>query len=594
MLGMHIRLATAGLFAACLTAASLQANAQDVLWDMESHFPGSFGPYGESGVRFVERVKEISDGRFEVRFRDFSGDSFGEVAAGSIQALWTYSGFHVRRLGSAIQFFGGGFPFAPEFGEFRAWMMNGGGNELREEIYNREGVTAIDTFCVGPESSGWFKTEITSLEQLRGLKMRGGSPLGEKVWKKLGMETVSVSGGGQGILDAFRDGTIDAADWAIPMVDIDYGFHEIARYTLYPGWHQRFACGELLINKTAYDALPETYKAIIRVAAAEQGSAAYAESEAGNPAALQRMLDDHGVNIRTWSNEELKQIEAAWLQVVEEESTADAQFKKIADSYFGFRERYRIWGDSQSLRPTYQDDSAPSSLHSLPLVMAADNTMNQQGFVRIINRSDEAGEVSIQAIDDDGDRHGPISLTLAARQTRHFNSQDLEDGNSGKGLSDGVGNGTGNWRLELDTDLNIKPLAYVRTTHDGFLTSIHEVAAETEDGSMRYDVPFFNPGRNVNQQSRLRLINTGDGNASISISGRDDSGNVSSGNVSLALAARAAVTLTAKELEEGGADFMGSLGTGSGKWQLTVSADSPVDVLSLMFTPTGHLTNLSQ
>ena len=83
MLGMHIRLATAGLLAACLTTASLQTNAQDVRWDMESHFPGSFGPYGESGVRFVERVREISEGRFEVRFRDSSGDSFGEVAAGS-------------------------------------------------------------------------------------------------------------------------------------------------------------------------------------------------------------------------------------------------------------------------------------------------------------------------------------------------------------------------------------------------------------------------------------------------------------------------------------------------------------------------------
>ena len=111
---------------------------------------------------------------------------------------------------------------------------------------------------------------------------------------------------------------------------------------------------------------------------------------------------------------------------------------------------------------------------------------------------------------------------------------------------------------------------------------------------MRYDVPFFNPGKNVNQESRLRLINPGDGNTSISISGRDDSGNVSSGNVSLALAARTAATLTAKKLEEGGEDFTGSLGTGSGKWQLTVSANGPVEVLSLMFTPTGHLTNLSQ
>ena len=406
---------------------------------------------------------------------------------------------------------------------------------------------------------------------------------------------------GSEIYEALEEGEIDAADFAIPMVDIEYGFHEIAKYNYYPGWHQRVACGELLINKAAYDRLPETYKTILKAAAAEQESAAYAETEEGNPSALQQMVDDHGVKIRRWTNEELKQFEAAWDEVVEEESEDDARFKKVAESYFGFRERYRIWGDAQLLKTilkaTYQDDEVSSS-HTLPLVMAADNTMNQQGFVRIINRiinrSGQSGEVSIQAIDDDGRRFGPIDLSLAARQTRQFNSQDLEDGNSGKGLSDGVGNGTGNWRLELDTELNIKPLAYVRTTHDGFLTSIHEVAVETEDGSMRYDVPFFNPGRNVNQQSRLRLINPGDGDASITISGLDDSANASSGNVSLTLEAGAAVTLTAKDLEEGGDGFMGGLGMGSGKWQLTVSADSPVDVLSLMFTPTGHLTNLSQ
>ena len=590
MIGMRIRLATGAVLAACFTAVTLQANAQNVQWEMESHFPTDFGPYGVSSVRFVERVKEMSGGQFEIRFRDPSGRSYGEVALGNIQAVWTYPGFHEHAFGSASHLFGGGFPFSPEFGEFSAWMKHGGGNELREELYNPEGLTAIDTFCVGPESSGWFKTEITSLERLRGLKMRVFG-LGAKIWEKMGVTTVSLRGGE--IYDALEKGEIDAADFAIPMVDIEFGFHEIAKYNYYPGWHQRVACGELLMNKAAYDRLPETYKTILKAAAAEQESAAYAESEEGNPAALQKMVDDHGVIIRRWTDEELAQFEAAWNEVVAEESAADARFKKVADSYFGFRESYRIWGDAQLLKATYQDD-VESTSHTLPLVMAADNSMGQQGFVRIINRSDEAGTVSIQAVDDDGIQPSPISLSLAARQTRHFNSQDLEDGNSEKGLSQGVGNGTGNWRLELDTELNIKSLAYVRTTHDGFLTSIHEVAVETEDGSMRYDVPFFNPGRNVSQESRLRLINPGDGDVSISISGRDDSGNVSSGNVSLTLDARASVTLTAKELEEGGEDFTGSLGTGSGKWQLTVSADTPVDVLSLMFTPTGHLTNLSQ
>ena len=593
MSGIQVRLATAGMVAACLTAVALHANAQVVRWDMQNAF-GSLRPYGTSGARFADRVGELSGGQIEITPPEAQvpfSDIFDAVAKGDITAAWTIASFHENKFGSVLHFFGGNVPFGSEFGELRAWKLHGGGNELREELYNPHGVTAIDTFCVGPESSGWFKTEITSLEQLRGLRMRIAGIAGA-VWRKMGVTPVQLRGAD--IYSALERGDIDAADFSFPMADIGMRFHEVAKYNYYPGWHQRPVCGELVLNKAAYDGLSDTYKAIVRVAAAEQSLAAYAETEAENPAALARLRDIHGVNIRRWTHEALKRFEAAWTEVVAEESAADPRFRKVADSYFTFRKLYRIWGDAQSFKTTYQDDAAPSSSHSLPLVMAADNTMSQQGFVRIINRSDRSGKVSIQAIDDDGRRFGPIDLSLAARQTRQFNSQDLEGGNSAKGLSGGVGNGTGNWRLELGTELNIKPLAYVRTTHDGFLTSMHDVAVETEDGSMRYDVPFFNPGRNVSQQSRLRLINTGDGNASISISGRDDSGKVSSGNVSLALAAREAVTLTAKELEGGGEDFMGSLGTGSGKWQLTVSADSPVEVLSLMFTPTGHLTNLSQ
>ena len=595
MTGMHMRLATGAVLAACFTAVSLQAKAQDVRWDMQSAFSGSFVPLGTSGKQFADRVNESSGGQFEISFHDpgdlvANSDVVDAVASGEIEAAWTTSGYHESEFGSAVSFFTA-IPFGPEIGEFRAWKLHGGGNELREELYNARGITAIDTFCIGPESSGWFRTEVTSPEQLRGLRMRIFG-LGARVLEKLGVSTVLLAG--RDVYGALERGEIDAAEFSSPMIDLQFRFHEVARYNYYPGWHQRVSCGELIMNKTAYDALPGAYKGIIKAAAAEQRSSTYHLTEARNPEALMTMRDDFGVNIRRWPDETLKRFEAAWNEVVAEESAADARFKKIADSYFAFRKLYRVWGDAQSFKTTYQDDSAPSSPHSLPLVMAADNSMGQQGFVRIINRSDEAGEVEIHAIDDDGDRRGPIDLSLAARQTKQFNSQELEDGSSAKGLSGGVGNGTGNWRLELDTELNIKPLAYVRTTHDGFLTSIHEVAAETEDGSMRYDVPFFNPGRNDNQQSRLRLINPGDGNASISISARDDSGNVSSGNVSLALAARAAVTLTAKELEEGGEDFMGSLGTGSGKWQLTVSANSPVEVLSLMFTRTGHLTNLSR
>ena len=166
----------------------------------------------------------------------------------------------------------------------------------------------------------------------------------------------------------------------------------------------------------------------------------------------------------------------------------------------------------------------------LPFVTAASN-QDQQGFVRIANHSDRVGTVRIHAVDDTGEYRGPIELSLDAHQAAHFNSQDLESGNPSKGLSAGVGDGAGNWRLELTARFPIDARAYVRTA-DGFLASIHDVAAEvapgadTADGTaVRYHVPIFNPGDNDVRQSRLRLINTGVEAAEIVISARMTTGN---------------------------------------------------------------------
>ena len=163
---------------------------------------------------------------------------------------------------------------------------------------------------------------------------------------------------------------------------------------------------------------------------------------------------------------------------------------------------------------------AHGTLHAIPLVTPASNSV-QQGFVRVINRSNHAGTVSIHAIDDSGARFGPVSLTLDAEATVHFNSTDLEQGNASKGLSGGVGDGEGNWRLELESALDIEPLAYIRTGN-GFVTSMHDLAAEESPG--HYRVPFFNPGSNTDQQSRLRLINSSNHEAQVTIAGIDDAG----------------------------------------------------------------------
>ena len=209
--------------------------------------------------------------------------------------------------------------------------------------------------------------------------------------------------------------------------------------------------------------------------------------------------------------------------------------------------------------------------HSLPLVLPFIGEDDPQGFVRIVNRSDRSGDVEITAIDDSGDEAGPITLSIGADSSRHFNSEDLEEGNADKeGFSDGIGDGQCNWRLELETDLDILPLAFVRTG-DGFVTSIHDVVPEVEPG--RHDVAMFNPGKNATQQSRLRLVNPGTVDARVDVKGTDDDGNESDGTVQLTVPARGACTVTAAELESGETDDScrcamsgDGLGKGTGKW----------------------------
>ena len=217
------------------------------------------------------------------------------------------------------------------------------------------------------------------------------------------------------------------------------------------------------------------------------------------------------------------------------------------------------------------------------------------GFARIVNRANRDGTVTLHAIGDDGARRGPVTMTLAAGEAKHFNSRDIALGNAGKGITGGVGESETDWRLELSADVAIEPLAYIRTP-DGFVTSMH---GHVPLANGRHEVVTFNPASNTNQVSRLRVINPGAEDAAVTIDGVDDSGASGAASVTLAVAAGRAVTLTAQDLENGMSDastaeFTGMFGNGAGKWRLHVAADQPIQVMSLLHSRnTGNLTNLS-
>ena len=225
--------------------------------------------------------------------------------------------------------------------------------------------------------------------------------------------------------------------------------------------------------------------------------------------------------------------------------------------------------------------------HSVPFFPSVSNAFGL-GVVRVVNRSDSAGTVSITAFDDAGEEYGPVTLSMGALQTAYLNSVDLEDGNADKGISSGVGPPSqGNWRLELTSDLNIKALTYINSS--GSLASMHDVAPIVCDINR---IAFFNPGSNLGKKSLLRLVNPGDAAAEVTIRGVDDRGQPGAA-VRLSIAPRAARMISASELEDGSAHLDGALGDGTGKWRLDVEPDRPIIAMSLLAVSSGHLTNLS-
>jgi TRAP-type mannitol/chloroaromatic compound transport system substrate-binding protein len=347
-------LSTLSLFVLSLTAMSTEADAQDkVRWKMQSAFGSQLPHLGPSGVRFAKDIGRMSGGKFEVKFYEPGAlipplECFDAVSKGSIESCWTTPGYHTGKY-PALAFFTT-VPFGPGFGEFLAWKWFGGGNKLRDEIYAKHDLVAVDCFCIGPETSGWFRTEIKSVEDLNGLKMRFFG-LGAQVMQKLGVSTQLLAGAD--IYPALERGVIDATEFSMPTMDIKLGFHQVARFNYFPGWHQLVSCSELLMNKKAWDALPDAYKAMIEVAGNAQVAFTYAESEAMQFDAMAEMQEKHRVQVRRWSDQDLATIEKAWLEVINDESAKDPLFKKVADHYLAFRKRYAIWGDAQVVKPTY-------------------------------------------------------------------------------------------------------------------------------------------------------------------------------------------------------------------------------------------------
>ncbi len=337
---------TAGDTADATDAASLGA---PVRWKLAGSFPASLVLLGTLGIRFAGQIDTVSGGNVQFKYFEPGAlvptlEIFDAVSTGAVDAGWSGSGFWAGKV-PALQFFTT-VPFGPEAGEYLAWMEFGGGRQLFEEIYAPHNIHPIHCGLISPEGSGWFRTEIKSLDNLRGLKLRFFG-LGGKVVEKLGVSAQLLAPGD--IFPALELGTIDAAEFSMPAIDLDLGFHQIAKHYYFPGWHQPASLLELIINKERWESLSARQKALIEMACGDSIRWGLTEGEAIQFGALKE-LQSLGVTLHRWSPEILAALESAWQEVVAEEAAKDADFKRVWESLSAFREDYKVWREYGYLR----------------------------------------------------------------------------------------------------------------------------------------------------------------------------------------------------------------------------------------------------
>lgn len=329
---------------AATTAAIIAtgANAADI--DIQSYIPGSLPLLGSEGVLMGERVSVLTGGSLNLHFKNpgeivNANEIWDSISIGAIEAGWYVTGMAEGVIPSASLFTS--FPFGPDVKEYTAWWYNGGGAELWAEVSAPYNVHTELCSVLVPEASGWFKKEITSVDDFKGMKMRIFG-LGAAVLQQLGAEAQSMSAADT--MAALNLGTIDAAELSFPAIDKMLGMNEHADNYYFPGWHQQTSLIMFIMNQDSWDGLNAQEQAAINSVCTANVARTMAQGEVIQLAPLAEMVAS-GAIIRTWSDEMLDAFEGAWEEVVVEKSAADADFKRVWEHIQAFRAEYATWSD---------------------------------------------------------------------------------------------------------------------------------------------------------------------------------------------------------------------------------------------------------
>ncbi|MGQ0582827.1 MAG: TRAP transporter substrate-binding protein [Reyranella sp.] len=341
-------LRTAGVSgAAVVTAGTLAAPAiaqsmPEIKWRLASSFPKSLDTIYGAGEDFAKRVAALTDNKFQIRV--FAA---GEIVPGlqvvdavqneTVECGHTASYYYVGKDPTFA--FDTAVPFGLNTRQHNAWVYYGGGLELMREFYKDYNMTSFLMSNTGAQMGGWWRKEIKSPEDMKGVKMRIGGFAGQ-VMAKLGVIPQQLAGGE--IYPALEKGTIDAAEWVGPYDDQKLGFNKVAPYYYYPGWWEGSAALSLYVGLKAYDSLPAIYKEAIASAAGETNVKSVSKYDTQNPKAL-RELVAAGTKFLPFPQSVLEACFNASNELYAETVAKNPKFKKVFDSWKPFRSEEVLW-----------------------------------------------------------------------------------------------------------------------------------------------------------------------------------------------------------------------------------------------------------
>jgi TRAP-type mannitol/chloroaromatic compound transport system substrate-binding protein len=337
-----IRSAGVAAAAPALAAPAIAQSMPEIKWRMTSSFPKALDTIFGGAELIAKYCAEATDNKFQLQIFA-SGEivpgleAANAVSAGTVEACHTASYYFWGKDPSYV--FGIGIPFGLNDRLQNAWLYHGGGNELFNEFLATQNLIGFASGNTGAQMGGWFRSEVRSLADMQGLKMRIGGFAG-KIMTKLGVVPQQIAGGE--IYQALEKGTIDAAEWIGPYDDEKLGFYKVAPYYNYPGWWEGGSALHTMVNLAKWNELPKPYQSILQSACAAANVDMMAKYDYKNPAALKK-LAAAGVKLNPWPADVMDACFKAANEVYTEINATNAHFKKMYDSITAFRKDGYLW-----------------------------------------------------------------------------------------------------------------------------------------------------------------------------------------------------------------------------------------------------------